>query len=436
MAATLRGVAAASVSAAGGSAGFVPRTVFEVSPSITRSYFLGHHAGALTSMRRVLSNIGLILECRDSRVPLSSANPLLESSLAGRDRIIVYTKADLSAPASANRWMEKQRRLLSEWRSPPPSSSLSSSPTLLRHGGTTVAREDEDDGYYRGGGGGGEEGAGRTEVIFTDERNPRSVARLLEAIKARARASDSLVGLRALVVGMPNAGKSTLLNALRREGMQLPKAARTGSQPGVTRRLSTPVRVLAADDDTSSSPWSGGGGGGGWGGGGEGVFVMDTPGVFVPYVSDVEAMLKLSLVGCVKDGLVPAETVADYLLFRLNLRDPALYARLSPPTNDVRAFLEAVARRTGKLLRGGAPATDHAADWVVQQWRRGSLGRFALDDVSEDGLLRARAAAAAAEEAGGAGAGERLSMSQARKRQKAARKVRGVAKRQAAAEGT
>lgn len=391
-------------------AGFVPRTVFEVSPSITRSYFLGHHAGALTAMRKVLSNIGLILECRDGRVPLSSANPLLESSLAGRDRIVVYTKADLCAPASAKGWVEKQRSLLSEWHSP------------------LLLSEEEGGGGRIGGGAGrerwggdGDDGVGRTEVVFTDERNPRSIGHLLKAIKSRARASDSLLGLRALVVGMPNAGKSTLLNALRREGMQLGKAARTGVEPGVTRKMATPVRIMAADDPSSG------------GGVGEGVFVLDTPGVFVPYVSDVEAMLKLALVGCVKDGLVPAETVADYLLFRVNLRDPALYKHLAAPTNDVFVFLEAVARRTGKLLRGGEPALDHAADWVVQQWRMGRLGRFALDDVSEEGLRawreRRRAAAAGVQ-----GSGEPLSMNQARKREKEARKAKSAAKRAAAAD--
>ena len=388
--------------------GFVPRRVFEVSPSITRSYFLGHHAGALTSMRRVLSNIGLVLECRDSRVPLTSANPLLDKALAGRPRVIVYTKADLCAPASANRWLEKQRALLAEWDAPSSSPSPSHGP-----------------------GRGGAHNPGSTEVVFTDERNPRSVARLLEVVKAHARDADSLVGLRALVVGMPNAGKSTLLNALRRVGMQRAKAARTGAQPGVTRRLSTPVRVVES-----------GGGDGAAGGGIEGgVFVLDTPGVFIPYVSDVESMLKLSLVGCVKDGLVPAETVADYLLFRLNLRDPALYAHLqapgAAPTNDVHAFLEAVARRTGKLLRGGEPALDHAADWVIQQWRGGRLGLFPLDDVSADGLRAAHERRLAAETAPpGSEAGEKISMNQARKREKEARKARNAAKRKAAAEGS
>lgn len=371
-------VAKSAAALTSGPTAFSPRQVLEVSPSIPRSYFLGHHHAALGRMRQTLSNVGLIIECRDFRVPLTSWNPLLERSLftsaggIGAQRIIVYTKRDLGPPATPAAAVMQTLRDFHEQN---------------RHAAAVVFL-----------------GVGRGEPSSSAD------GKLLEAVKRVARESDSLTGLRAMVVGMPNAGKSTLLNRLRARGMGLPKAARTGAQPGVTRRLGTPVRIAPGE----SAP--------GAAGLGEGVFVVDTPGVFVPHVSAPEDMLKLALVGCVKDGLVPAVTVADYLLYHLNLVDPALYAGRfcdGAPTNDVHEFLRGVARRTGKLRRGGQPSLEAAAEWAVQEWRRGGLGRFLLDAVNPNTLARALEAARE----------PTLSMNQARKKDKEARKARGEAKR-------
>lgn len=370
-----------------GSAAFSPRQVFDVSPSITRSYFLGHHHAALGRMRQTLSNVGLIIECRDFRVPLTSWNPLLERSLAAnpaeRARIIVYTKRDLGPSGRDSRANDNRHQSSSEVMR-----ALRDFHDQNRHAAAVMFL-----------------GTGRDDgsSLSTD-------GKLLEAIKRVARESDSLTGLRAMVVGMPNTGKSTLLNRMRARGMGLPKAAKTGAQPGITRKLGTPVRIAPGESTR------------GFEGLGEGVFVVDTPGVFVPYVSAPEDMLKLALVGCVKDGLVPAVTVADYLLYHLNLVDPALYTDRfcgGAPTNDVHEFLRGIARRTGKLLKGGQPSLEGAAEWVVQEWRRGGLGRFLLDVVTPETL--ATAVEAAREPT--------LSMNQARKKEKEARKARSEAKR-------
>lgn len=79
---------------------FVPRAVFPALDSLPRSYFLGHHRSGLTKMKSMPSRIDLIIECRDYRVPLTSTNPMFEESLAGRERLIVYTKKDLGRAGS------------------------------------------------------------------------------------------------------------------------------------------------------------------------------------------------------------------------------------------------------------------------------------------------------------------------------------------------
>ena len=76
---------------------FIPRAAFPAQLSLPRSYFLGHHASGLSKMKTMLSSIDLIIECRDYRVPLTSRNPLFEQSLAGRERLVIYTKRDLGS---------------------------------------------------------------------------------------------------------------------------------------------------------------------------------------------------------------------------------------------------------------------------------------------------------------------------------------------------
>ncbi|KAK3943152.1 mitochondrial GTPase [Diplogelasinospora grovesii] len=381
-----------------GPAAFQPRQSFNVSLDITRSYYLGHHHAALSRMRQTLSNVGLIIECRDFRVPISSWNPLLERSLAAgsssgdRPRIIVYTKRDLVQLNSGSSDREAVK-LLRDFHE---KNGHAKAVVFLGHGSGSRDRDRDEQ-----------------RSLYSGSNGDRM---LLDAIKRVARDADSLTGLRSMVVGMPNAGKSTLLNRLRATGMGLPQAARTGAQPGVTRKLGTPVRIVPGESAESGVE-----------GMGEGVFVIDTPGVFVPYVSQAEDMMKLALVGCVKDGLVPSVAVADYLLYHLNLVDPGLYTgannsskKFCPePTNDVHHFLKGVAMRTGKLGKGGVPSLEAAADWVVQEWRRGELGRFALETVTLETL--AGAVAASREQP--------LSMNQARKKEKEVRKVRNEAKR-------
>lgn len=351
-------------------------------------------------MRQVLTNVGLIIECRDFRIPVSSWNPLLEQSLAAGDnrraRIIVYTKRDLAPESQQPRGGGRGRGR----------DALSS--CLHRQNAGEVIR------YLKTFHGASAHSSHAQAVLFlgTGQTHSQSLRPLLDAIKTVARNADSLTGLRAMVVGMPNAGKSTLLNRLRARGMNLGKAAKTGAEPGVTRKLGTPVRIIPGEDDGDPAHL----------GMGEGVFVVDTPGVFVPYVSEPEAMLKLCLVGCVKDGLVSATTIADYLLYHLNLAGSTVYVErfgLDGPTNDVHVFLRAAARRTGKLKRGNAESLEGAADWVVQEWRKGALGRFLLDEVTPDSLVAALEAAKVPS----------LSMNQARRKEKEERKVRNESKR-------
>ena len=83
-------------------ANFIPRQVYPHLDSIPRSYFLGHHAAGLAKMKTLISQIDLVLECRDYRIPLVSRNRLFEETLGERPRLIVYTKQDLGSKYTAS----------------------------------------------------------------------------------------------------------------------------------------------------------------------------------------------------------------------------------------------------------------------------------------------------------------------------------------------
>ncbi|EEH33008.1 mitochondrial GTPase [Paracoccidioides lutzii Pb01] len=303
---------------------FVPRTVFPAIDSIPRTYFLGHHKAGLERMKEMLSTIDHVIECRDFRIPATSINPLFEEALGEKSRSIVYTKRDLGGDLKLEN--QKREKMIQRWN--------------------------------RG-----------SKVFFASKFNNNTIVPIVKSLKRQPFKIDKITGFRILVVGMPNIGKSSLINSLRKYAMKIKnKVARTGADPGVTRRVGTGIKIIERRQGS--------------------VYVHDTPGVFMPYMPDSESMLKLGLCGCLKQSIIPIITLADYLLYQINLHKPIIYGKYSPPTNDIIQFLKAFAAKTGCLSKGGIPDVNTAANKMINMFQKGKLGTFIMDDILSVTLQR------------------------------------------------
>ncbi|GEQ70267.1 hypothetical protein JCM33374_g3943 [Metschnikowia sp. JCM 33374] len=215
------------------------------------------------------------------------------------------------------------------------------------------------------------------KFLFVDTRSNKDARLILDAIGefyGQMKPPPPL-GLRAMIIGMPNVGKSTLVNTLRSVGYtsQLPdgvsskknkKVARTGGQPGVTRNTSEIIRLSRNPD----------------------VLVYDTPGVFLPTVKDAETMLALSLVGCIQSSFVDPVIQADYLLYVLNLQNSkgqGYSEFMDHPTNNVQELLYHIAKKKGKLSANGSYDEIGMAEHWTNMWRQGKSRKFkGLFDVA------------------------------------------------------
>lgn len=294
---------------------FIPRSTFPYDRII--NWFPGHMAKGLRLISERLNSVDLVVEVRDARIPLSSINPNFEKVVGKRPRLIVYNKFDLADPAS-------KKPLLQAFKKHAPG----------------------------------------TPVVFTSCQNDANIKEIL------SHASDfahPIPQVTLMVVGMPNVGKSSLINSLRRVGVGKGKAAATGAQPGITRTVIGTVKVL--EDPT--------------------VYLVDTPGVMVPYISDPVRSLKVALTGGIRDHLSDEQVMADYLLYRLNQFNAFDYVdwyNMQEPTNDIQELLQAVAKRIGAIVKGGELDLTMASKFFLKQYRTGKLGQFALDDVSPEAL--------------------------------------------------
>lgn len=275
----------------------------------TLQWFPGHMKKAERLIQENLSLVDIVIELLDARIPLSSQNPMLREIIQDKPRLIVLNKVDLAANVDV--WLKKFRAETS-----------------------AVAVD-------------AVKGTGIKNLIALAKSLAESKTHKLTKHGAKPRA------VRAMIVGIPNVGKSSLINRLA--GMNHTKIE---NRPGVTRAKQW---IKIAD----------------------GLDLLDTPGILYPKFDDAEVALKLSWTYAISDEIHDLEPTVCKLLETLAEKFPAgLIERYKIElSNDGHELLNQIGLKRGCIRKGGVIDTDKALHLVLSEFRAGKLGRVTLDEL-------------------------------------------------------
>ena len=289
-------------------------------PSQVIQWFPGHMAKTRRMITENIKNVDAIIEMRDARIPLSSKNPEIERLTQNKPRLILLNKASLANPADSAKWMR-----------------------YLSGKNTVCILTDCSD------------GTGFNEIM--------PALKKLCAEKLAAYESKGMHGrhIRAMVLGIPNVGKSSFINRLAGG-----KRAKVEDRPGVTR-----------DKQWVQTKYN--------------LDLLDMPGVLWPKFDDPIVGENLALTGAVKDDVIDTVELSAILVNRLIKSHPNLLCERYKLTQEdiseditVGEIFDIIGKNRGFLLRGGEINYDRAAAVILDEFRAAKIGRITLDICPDD----------------------------------------------------
>ena len=283
------------------------------------NWFPGHMHKARKEIKKVMPQMDLIIEVVDARIPFSSENPLVPSLRGDTPLIKVLNKRDLADPVITEQWLAWLER---------------------------------------------ERGVRAVTLTHNQRQEALGILKLAEEMTPGHDRQKS--ALRVMILGIPNVGKSTLINTLAGR-----PAAKTGNEPAVTRAQ----QAIKLPDN---------------------VLLYDTPGFLWPKLSPEQCGYRLAVTGAIRSAVLDFEDVAlfeaDYLIAHYPELVVNRYGLDETPVDGL-ALMDAIAVKRRFLGRGGVPDLHKVSEVLLNELRAGTLGRISLEtpDMVEQELVEARA---------------------------------------------
>ncbi|WP_163579821.1 ribosome biogenesis GTPase YlqF [Gracilibacillus saliphilus] len=278
---------------------------------MTIQWFPGHMAKAKREVQEKLKLVDFVIELVDARAPASSQNPLLQQILNQKPKMVVLMKDDLADPESTKVWLNHF-----------------SAQGMVAIAVNVNERKDIQ------------------HVIQTAKDMAKEKMDRLKKKGVRPRPA------RAMIIGIPNVGKSTLINRLVQK-----KIAKTGDKPGVTKNQ----QWIKVKKDFE---------------------LLDTPGILWPKFEEQVVGYRLAAIGTIKDQLLPIEDIAAFMIQYLQSTYPSVLEeryQITEDNADMNEIFEQIGRGRGCLESGGRVNFEKTADIILQDLRSGRLGKITLE---------------------------------------------------------
>ncbi len=276
-------------------------------------WFPGHMAKAKREVMEKMKMIDLVIELKDARIPYSSSNPMIDEMIGTKPRLILLCKSSMADEKITQKWMD-----------------------YYKESNQIALDIDSITGYHM-------------KEVFTYAQKA-----LKDTFIKREQRQISSKTIKAMILGIPNVGKSTLINTLAKR-----KATVVGDRPGVTKNQ-TWIKI---HDD---------------------FFIMDTPGILWPKFEDQEVGLKLAMCGSIKDEILDLNRLAyESIAFLMKRYPNLLVARYGIELTNPEDALEQIGKKRGFLLKGGIVDFERVERMLLNELRGMKIGRVSYEEPND-----------------------------------------------------